>query len=141
VALYEDLFTLMQQHGSDFTLTFRYLADLADTATTANEGLGSLFSLPDAFTPWLTRWQQRLSLDTQSNHERQAGMYQVNPAYIPRNHLVEAAIHAALKEQDFKPFHAMVDLLHQPFVYEPSRAADAMPPSHEQVVTQTFCGT
>ena len=63
-----------------------------------------------------------------------------NPAVIPRNHLVEAAITAAVEREDFAPFHALVEALANPY----ADAADptfAAPPLPAQRVLQTFCGT
>lgn len=68
-------------------------------------------------------------------------MYAVNPVCIPRNHLVEEAISAAEKQQDFEPFNKLVDVLANPFEFNPSLARYAKPPRPEQVVRQTFCGT
>ena len=68
-------------------------------------------------------------------------MYAVNPAYIARNHLVEEAIDAAVNQQDFEPFHTLVDILAQPFEFNDAQARYAIPPQPEQVVKQTFYGT
>jgi uncharacterized protein YdiU (UPF0061 family) len=68
-------------------------------------------------------------------------MYAVNPVYIPRNHLVEEAISAAEKNQDFEPFNNLVDILANPFEFNRANARYAIPPRPEQVVRQTFCGT
>lgn len=68
-------------------------------------------------------------------------MYTVNPVYIPRNHLVEEAISAAEKQQDFEPFNRLVDLLANPFEFSRENDRYAIPPRPEQVVRQTFCGT
>jgi uncharacterized protein YdiU (UPF0061 family) len=68
-------------------------------------------------------------------------MYAVNPVYIPRNHLVEEAISAAEKNQDFEPFNKLVDILANPFEFNRAKARYVIPPRPEQVVRQTFCGT
>jgi uncharacterized protein YdiU (UPF0061 family) len=68
-------------------------------------------------------------------------MYAANPVFIPRNHLVEEALKAAVEQQDFAPFHQLVDILERPFAYRPELARYATPPRPEQVVRQTFCGT
>jgi uncharacterized protein YdiU (UPF0061 family) len=68
-------------------------------------------------------------------------MYSANPVFIPRNHLVEAAIVAATDNNDFSVFHQLVDLLEQPHEYHPEMARFATPPRQEEVVRQTFCGT
>ena len=138
---FQDLSTLMQEEKTDFTLTFRHLSDLAGPGRESGGGVGSIFELPDTFTPWLDWWQKRLASESQDASGQQTGMYAVNPAYIARNHLVEEAIDAAVHQQDFKPFHALIDVLAQPFEFNDAQAHYAMPPRPEQVVKQTFCGT
>ncbi len=137
----QDLLRLMQDEKTDFTLTFRRLSDLADPEKAPSGGVSSIFELPESFGPWLDRWQKRLASESLAANERQAGMYAVNPAYIARNHLVEEAIDAAVNQQDFEPFHTLVDVLAQPFEFNDTQARFAKPPRPEQVVRQTFCGT
>lgn len=136
---------LMAQESADFTLAFRRLADLAEPPSgplTGNgSGVGELFEFPAAFEPWLQRWRQRIECDTQAPGDRQADMYRANPVFIPRNHLVAAAIEAAVSEGDFGPFNQLVDLLEQPPDYAPELEYFARPPAPDEVVSQTFCGT
>ena len=65
----------------------------------------------------------------------------VNPAYIPRNHRVEAALAAAIERDDFMPFEELLKVLSRPFDDRAEFAAYAEPPLPEQRVCQTFCGT
>ena len=139
--LIQELLDLMQAEHTDFTLTFRCLSDLVNPKTASGGGVGSLIELPGTFKPWLQRWQQRLASDSPEPSQRQAAMYTANPAYIPRNHLVEEAIIAAEKQQDFEPFNRLVDILATPFDFDMANARYATPPRPEQVVRQTFCGT
>ena len=139
--LVEDLFLLMAQEKTDFTLVFRHLADLANETGSVNATVDQLFDLPPAFAPWLARWRQRLADETTSPTERQAGMYLANPVFIPRNHLVEEALQAATEQGDFAPFNQLAELLTRPYSFEPPLARYATPPRPEQVVRQTFCGT
>ncbi len=134
-----DLLGLMAQEQSDFTLAFRRLADLAHPAS--GHGVGNLFEFSVAFESWLVRWRQRIEEDLQSADDRQASMYRANPVFIPRNHLVAAAIDAAVNEADFAPFNRLVDLLEQPPDFESGLEAYARPPRPEEVVSKTFCGT
>jgi uncharacterized protein YdiU (UPF0061 family) len=134
-----ELLDLMAREQIDFTLAFRRLSDLAQPES--GPGVADLFEFSDAFTPWLERWRQRVASDPQAPDERQAGMYQANPVFIPRNHLVEAAIDKASSEGDFTLFNRLVDLLDQPPDYRPDLAFFAQPPRPEEVVTKTFCGT
>jgi len=139
--LIDDFLAIMAQEKTDFTLTFRRLSEWANSKGETTSSKSNLFEFPDAFTPWLNRWSKRLTEDSRDSARRQADMYSVNPAYIARNHLVEEAIEAAIIEQDFKPFHNLVDLLARPYDYRPQLARYAIPPRPDQRVKQTFCGT
>ncbi len=138
-ALVKDFLDLMQSEEADFTLAFRRLSDRAGQEKQV--GVGGLYEFSGAFDAWLARWKQRLAADQRSPDERQASMYRVNPAFIPRNHLVAAAIDAAVGEADFTKFNQLVDLLEQPRDFEPGLEEYARPPRPEEVVSQTFCGT
>ena len=138
--LVQDLLTLMHEAKTDFTLTFRRLSDLADPQRVSGD-ISSVFELPESFAPWLEQWQQRLLNDPKEDSTRQSAMYSINPVFIPRNHLVEEAIEAASNEQDFEPFHNLINILAQPFDFNEAQARYALPPRPEQVVRQTFCGT
>ncbi|QIB65341.1 protein adenylyltransferase SelO [Kineobactrum salinum] len=140
-SLIEDLYTLMAAEASDFTLTFRHLADLADSAGAAGQDIAELQPLPASFEPWLARWQARLAAEPLDPAERQRRMYRANPVFIPRNHLVEEAIAAATDSDDFGPFHRLVERLAEPFTYTPTDQRYALPPEPGERVYQTFCGT
>ena len=68
-------------------------------------------------------------------------MRAVNPAFIPRNHRIEAIIEAAVVSDDYAPFEELLAVLAKPFDDQPAYAAYAEPPQPEQRVLQTFCGT
>jgi len=133
-ALVQDLLDAMAKNQADFTLTFRGLADADDDSVRAQ------FTNPAAFDEWAARWRQRLADEPQSSTERQAAMRAVNPAFIPRNHRVEAVIQAAVNN-DYAPFEELLTVLSKPYEDQPEFAAYAEPPLPEQRVTQTFCGT
>jgi serine/tyrosine/threonine adenylyltransferase len=67
-------------------------------------------------------------------------MRAVNPAYIPRNHLVEEALDAAAVG-DLGPFEAMLDVLSRPYDERPGLERYTLPAGPEQRVYRTFCGT
>jgi uncharacterized protein YdiU (UPF0061 family) len=133
------LLEAMAVNQVDFTLFFRRLGDVAGGA--AEEGLRALFVDPTACDAWLAQWRARLALEDGEAADRAAAMHRVNPAYIPRNHQVEAVIRAAVDREDFAPFHALLAALAEPFVDQPHLAHYAEPPQADERVLQTFCGT
>jgi uncharacterized protein YdiU (UPF0061 family) len=140
-ALVNDLLDTMAAGHADFTLTFRHLSELGAEPGPADQSMRRLFDPPARFDAWIAEWRQRLALETRTESERQAVMRAVNPAYIPRNHQVEAAIRAAEDHGDFSVFHELHGVLQQPFEEQPDKARYQVPPAPEEVVRHTFCGT
>jgi len=139
-ALAQDLLDAMAKNQADFTLTFRRLGEAAlDPAN--DTALRQLFANPTAYDEWAVRWRQRTADEPQSAAERRAAMHAINPAFIPRNHRIEAVIEAAMNRDDFAPFEELIAVLAKPYEDQPAFAAYAEPPQPHQRVLQTFCGT
>ena len=137
--LAQDLLAAMAANQADFTLTFRGLGAAAlDPAKDA--AMRALFTDPTAYDAWAAQWRARLALEPETPAVRHAAMQAVNPAFIPRNHRVEAAIQAAMAG-DTAPFEELNAVLAKPFEDQPDRADYADPPLLHQRVLQTFCGT
>ncbi|MGI9385546.1 MAG: protein adenylyltransferase SelO family protein, partial [Methyloligellaceae bacterium] len=139
--LARDLLNRMAENGADFTLTFRRLCDAAGGAPQSDAPVRTLFDDPTVFESWATRWRQRLAQESAGDTERQNAMRAVNPAFIPRNHLVEDVIKAAVDTEDFAPLDVLMTVLASPYDEQPAYARFAEPPRPEQMVRQTFCGT
>lgn len=139
-ALATDLLSLMQAAGADWTATFRRLGQSLLEAPDW-PGLRALFAgHGDGLATWLSRWHARLALDGIGPDARAAAMHAVNPARIPRNHQVEAALAAAL-EGDLAPFQRLQAALARPYANDPDFAdLAAAPPAPDQPY-RTFCGT
>jgi serine/tyrosine/threonine adenylyltransferase len=139
-ALAQDLLDAMARNQADFTLTFRRLSDTAlDPADDA--GVRQLFADPAAYDEWAVRWRQRTGDESQDAAARRSAMRFVNPAFIPRNHRIEAVIEAAVNRDDFAPFEELLTVLSKPYDDQPAFADYADPPKPDQRVLQTFCGT
>jgi uncharacterized protein YdiU (UPF0061 family) len=130
-ALAEDLLARMAAGGADWTLTFRRLAGAVGGDSSM---LKPLFSGGAALEDWLPRWQARLAPDAAVR------MARANPAVIPRNHLVEAALQAATAG-DLAPFRALLAEIQRPFASEAGREAFALPPPQGFGRYVTYCGT
>ncbi|PHK92957.1 hypothetical protein CR162_21120 [Pseudoroseomonas rhizosphaerae] len=139
-ALIQDLLDRMARNKVDFTLFFRALGGAAaDTAGDA--AVAALFEDPAAYGEWAMSWRRRLEREGGLPEDRRAAMDAVNPAYIPRNHQVEAALSAAVERQDLGPFEALMDVLARPFEERPGLESYTLPPQPQERVLQTFCGT
>jgi uncharacterized protein YdiU (UPF0061 family) len=134
------LFSAMQEVGADFTLTFRRLA-LAAESSNAQDAVRELFANSPGIDAWLRDWRERLARDPRSTAERVVSMRRVNPAFIPRNHRVEAALNAASERGDFQPFHRLLGILQHPYDDQPEAGGYEQPPQPSERVLRTFCGT
>lgn len=143
-ALLQDLLDRMADNRADFTQTFRALCDAEDdpdNPVEADEQIRSRFRDPQAFDVWAGKWRRRLQREDVAGETRQAAMRAVNPAFIPRNHRIEAVINAAVEHSDFKPFHELVAVLENPYDAQPEYAAYSDAPEPAEIVHRTFCGT
>ncbi|MFG5382603.1 protein adenylyltransferase SelO [Yoonia sp. R2-816] len=122
--LITDLLDLMEKDSADFTNTF---------ANLGSENARDQFLDRDAFDAWAQR-----------RHDRApdpALMAASNPKIIPRNHRVEEVISSG-RNGDLAPFHTLLDAVTQPFAdLTDDTAPYARPPTTDERVTRTFCGT
>jgi uncharacterized protein YdiU (UPF0061 family) len=138
--LAQALLDVMAANHADFTLTFRRMCAAAETAD-GDAPVRALFDRPQAWDEWARRWRERLARDPVTPRERADLMRQANPAFIPRNHRVEAALAAAVERHDYGPFEELHRVLSRPCEDQPAFAHYADPPGPEQRVHRTFCGT
>lgn len=125
--LVTDLLARMAQNQSDFTNTFRALAE---------GSARDQFTDPTAFDAWAEGWQTRLA----DEPDPKAVMRAANPAFIPRNHRIEEMIASAVAG-DYAPFHRLNDVLSRPYEDQPEHSDLQRPPKPDEVVQATFCGT
>jgi uncharacterized protein YdiU (UPF0061 family) len=118
----------LQDNELDYTLSHRRLALRIDAQD------------PPEFGRFEARWRERLQAQDMPVEKVRAGMQSVNPLYIPRNHLVQRAIDAAI-DGDLSVFQALHGVLREPFDEQPGQEGYAEPPQPAERVTETFCGT
>jgi uncharacterized protein YdiU (UPF0061 family) len=129
--LIERLLVLMAEGRADFTNAFRALG---------TERARDQFLDPAAFDGWEAEWRARSAREPAPEAIR-ARLKSANPALIPRNHRVEAAIAAAVAG-DLGPARRLHAALARPFDDPGPDTADlARPAGPEEAVHQTFCGT
>ncbi|SPF42917.1 conserved hypothetical protein [Candidatus Desulfosporosinus infrequens] len=129
----EDLLRMMQKNRADYINTFRALTfgTLEDTV---------LFASPE-FAQWHELWLARLGRQPEPKAASHQLMRNSNPALIPRNHRVEAALEAAVKQGDYSVMEHLLDILSSPYAHTPEQADYATLPALSNCPYQTFCGT
>ena len=136
--LVEALLNLMQQYQSDYTNTFRQLSLL----TSQNSGANTMLGIDPGYQDWLTQWQARLTRQAQSPAESATLMNSVNPRVIPRNHVVEDVLAAAVQKNDYAPLHALLAVLAHPYAeIDHASLYTTGPEQHYDQQYRTFCGT
>jgi serine/tyrosine/threonine adenylyltransferase len=127
-----NLLEWMSLNQADYTNTFRELSQLEKPS-------GKLYDCDD-FGNWYKNWQDRL---IENKHNKSAAlkvMKQHNPAVIPRNHNVEAALKEAVKG-DLSGFQNLLVALKNPYEDASNLKQYQVPPKSSDQVYQTFCGT
>ncbi|WP_139998835.1 protein adenylyltransferase SelO [Paenibacillus paridis] len=130
--LIERLLTIMQQHGADYTNTFR--------ALTFDKLSGEALFETSEFVNWYALWQERLGKQQQSKESSLQLMRKSNPALIPRNHRVEEALEAAVLG-DFSVMERLLAALANPYAHTAEQAEYATLPVDSNQNYQTYCGT
>jgi serine/tyrosine/threonine adenylyltransferase len=126
VVLVDELFELLEASAADFTMTFAAL---------------SRGESPEHLAAWLPKWRARQGRQSQSLAEAEGLMQRRNPAYIPRNHLVEAALAAAVERGDMLPMERLLEVLRRPFDHISRYAEFSHAAAGGCAGYQTFCGT
>lgn len=121
--LFNTLLELMEKNQADYTNTFRALSK----GTMLDEPLFK----DSEFLEWHKAWQA-LKPDLELMKSR-------NPALIPRNHMVEKALAAAVEKNDYSVVQRLLAVLKNPFS-EPEDDGEFMKPADGEGY-QTFCGT
>lgn len=141
-SMIDELLSLMHQCGADFTLVFFWLSKLNDQPRAIDQKFLEKFaSSKRKAEQWLANWRAAVASQELDEVQRHALMQRTNPAYIPRNHLIEEAIRNAETCGDFSQFHELRKVLNAPYATEHDHERFQRPPDPQQEVTRTFCGT
>ena len=120
----EEFLFFLEKNELDFTNSFRKLLETEP-----------FFEKADEFQQFN---QKRLARIEDINDAYNL-MRKVNPAIIPRNHLIEKAISDVYESDSYEFFFKLNEVFRKP--YEIAEAEFSNPPKNEEIVTNTFCGT
>jgi uncharacterized protein YdiU (UPF0061 family) len=128
-ALVDGAIAILKDGPVDYTLFFRNLGKAARGDLRPVRGMVRDLA---AFDAWAERWQA-LGPDAEL-------MDSVNPAYIPRNHLVEEALSAAT-DGNLAPLQQLLEAVGSPFAERPGLERYAEGAPEDFGTYMTFCGT
>ena len=133
-----DLVKLLGTERLDYTTTLRALSSVARNGPKA---LHCGLTNAEPFDAWADRWLARLDQEPGGRTDAAARMDAVNPVYIPRNHLVDEALNAAV-EGDLQPMLRLLDVITRPYAVREGceRYAEPAPNAFDEGF-KTFCGT
>lgn len=131
--LIENLLNMMHKYGADYTNTFSSL-------TLDNKDGIAMFSTSE-FSKWDELWQERLTRQPETKESIKQLMQSSNPYIIPRNHRVEEALDAAVKNDDYGVMDRLLDALSKPFAYSKDQDEYSTLPEPSNRPYRTFCGT
>jgi len=132
-ALIENLLSLMQKHGADYTNTF--------LALTFDRKEDFVLAGTPEFLKWENNWRERLERQDETKASIEELMQNSNPAVIPRNHRVEEALEAAVQQDDYSLMEKLLLVLENPFEHSRDQSEYANLPVETEESYQTFCGT
>lgn len=129
----ENLLNIMEKNQADYTNTFRAL-----TIERLDE---TLLVETSEFKEWFKQWQARLGRQQESTADSHQLMRNSNPAVIPRNHRVEAALDAAVDQEDYSVMEKLLIVLSNPYAHSPEQAEYCKLPEKSNLPYRTYCGT
>ena len=107
--LINQLLELLQTNNVDYTIFFRALSAFSDD----NQSIRDQFVDRKGFDSWAEKYSARLTQQDQTDQQRRQSMNAVNPKYVLRNYMAQAAIEAA-KQGDYSEVNLLLDILQSP---------------------------
>lgn len=131
--LINQLLNIMKKYNADYTNTFRSLT-MDKTEDTELYG-------KEEFNNWYKMWQERLIRQAESKELSRELMRKNNPSVIPRNHRVEEALEAAVKNNDYTVMRKLLDAITKPYDYSVKNDYYVTVPKTSCGTYKTYCGT
>ena len=104
-----ELLDLMQVNNVDYTILFRSLCDF----TADNQAVRDQFIDREGFDQWALKYLARLDQQDLSDAQRRDNMRAVNPKYVLRNYMAQAAIEKA-QNGDYSEVNLLLQVLQSP---------------------------
>jgi uncharacterized protein YdiU (UPF0061 family) len=147
VPLIAMLLELLEANRLDYTNFFRALGDFDSASKAQNAHLRDQFmgcadaAGQEVFDAWVRAYRARLALEEGDDAARKRRMDRVNPKYILRNHLAQAAIERASLHRDYSEIDRLLGLLARPYDEQPGMEAYARPAAEGSPRLEVSCSS
>jgi uncharacterized protein YdiU (UPF0061 family) len=140
IDLIERLLQMMHDSRVDFTKLFRGLAQIETNTPISQIEARNDFIDRDAIDQWFSDYITRLKAESSVDADRKQRMNAVNPKYVLRNHLAQAAIEKA-QQQDFSEVAKLLSILESPFDEQEQYQEYANPPPPDLEFIEVSCSS
>ncbi|MBU3577963.1 YdiU family protein [Polynucleobacter sp. UK-Kesae-W10] len=140
IRLIERLLQAMHDSKVDFTNFFRNLSKIKKDQHVTQIALRDQFIDRNAIDQWFGEYLQRLQREVLGDEARSAAMNLINPKYILRNHLAQAAIEKA-QAKNFAETHRLLKILSRPFDEQPEHEDYALTPPLDMSKIEVSCSS
>jgi len=132
--------SVLHRGHSDFSRSFRHLSQLRTDTDEPAHGIRDEIADLAAFDAWVVDYRARLRGEQSDDADRAARMNAVNPKYVLRNHLVQAAIEQA-QNGETGEIDRLFRLLQRPFDEQPEMEAYAAEPPADARQIEVSCSS
>jgi uncharacterized protein YdiU (UPF0061 family) len=140
VQLIERLMQAMHDSRVDFTNFFRNLSNLSRDTALVDIQQRNEFIDRESIDQWFTDYINRLKLEALDDQSRKAMMNRVNPKYILRNYLAQAAIEKA-QQGDFAEVATLLEVITKPFDEQAAYDSYSRPPPADLQHIEVSCSS
>lgn len=131
--LINDFLKMLESEHVDLTMSFRNLSKINLKKIEIKE---SVFANVKNFTNWYQKWKYEIK----KSNSYANNMDNINPCYIPRNHIIEDALKHAMNN-DYSKIKELNRVLHRPYNEVTGLEVYASPPQQPDINYVTYCGT
>ena len=124
---------MLESEHVDLTISFRNLSKINLKKIEIKE---SVFADVKNFTNWYQKWKYEIK----KSNSYANNMDNINPCYIPRNHIIEDALKHAMNN-DYSKIKELNRVLQKPYNEVAGLEAYASPPQQSDINYVTYCGT
>jgi uncharacterized protein YdiU (UPF0061 family) len=140
IELIERLLQAMHDSRIDYTSFFRSLGDIKKASRVAEIPQRNEFIDRDNIDQWFTDYINRLQSEILDDQSRKEMMNRINPKYILRNHLAQAAIEKA-QQNDFSEVATLLQILSHPFDEQKAFESYSKPPAADMQQIAVSCSS